>query len=212
MCGCKIIEGIKDADIKSKLCSVKSLIDLKINDNAELKQIYDEIKNTEEELYEHSVSVAEISCLLGILYNFRLDELLNLYLGALYHDNGKTMLNQNILYKPAKFSPDEKQLIEAHTSIGYKRMKMIISDKITLDIILKHHERINNTGYPNGLGEPEQSIFVRIVAVADVFQALISKRCYKEPMSMKEAINILSKDKGLDQMVVTILKQAIIEK
>ena len=204
-----ILKSIEDREIQSKVLQVKSLALMKIENTPKLKKIYEEIKHTDEVLFNHSFSVADISCLLGISYNLRLDELLNLYIGSIFHDNGKTMLNQDILYKTTEFSPDERQLIEAHTSLGYRRMKGVIADKTILDIIAKHHERINNMGYPNGLGENEQSVFVRIVAVSDVFDALISKRCYKEPFSMEEAFKIMEADKGLDQIAVTMLKSIL---
>lgn len=204
-----IIKKLKNTEIQSKALTVKSLVIQKINSIPELTKIYSEIKETDEELYKHCISVADISCVIGILYNLRLDELISLYLGSIFHDNGKTLLNQEILYKPEKFSADEKQLIEAHTSLGYKRIKCFLSDEIVLDIILKHHERLDGSGYPNGLAESEQSIFVKIVAVADVFHALISKRCYKKPMEIKEAFGILENDVGLEQIIVTIYKNIL---
>ena len=204
-----ILKNIKNNELQSKVLQVRTLALFKIDNSLELKKILKEIKETGESLYEHSLSVADIACLIGILYNLRLDELINLYLGCIFHDNGKVLLNQDILYKPSAFSTDERQLIEAHTSLGYKRIKKVISDKVILDVVAKHHERVNGTGYPNGLNENEQSVFVRIVAVADVFDALISKRCYKEPFSVDDAFEIMTKDKGLDQIVVMMLRNII---
>ena len=202
-----VISQLKDKEIQSKVLQVKELALMKIDNDCRLKDIFNEIKNSNEELYIHSILVADISCILGVLFNFRLDELMNLYFGALYHDNGKTLLNSEVLYKPDVFSADERQLAESHTSLGRKQIGRIIDNKDVLDIILKHHERIDGTGYPIGISEKEQSIFVRIVAVADVFNALTSQRCYKESMSEEQAFEILEKDKGLDQTVVYMLKK-----
>lgn len=204
-----ILKRIKDNELQSKILQVKNLALFKIENNPELKKILDDIKTTDNALYSHSTAVADISCLIGILYNLRLDELLSLYLGCIFHDNGKTLLNQDILYKPTSFSSDERQLVEAHTTLGYKRIKKITADPIILDAIEKHHERINGLGYPNGLAEHEQSIFVKIIAVADVFDALISKRCYKEAITEEKAFEIISEDNGLDQIVVMMLKSLV---
>lgn len=204
-----ILEYINKADIKSRLLQTKELTFFKINSIPELKAIYEEIKNTDVELYEHSMAVADISGILGIIYNLRLDELISLYLGAVLHDNGKTLLNQEILYKPATFSSDEKQLVEAHTSLGGKRIKHLLTDKIVSDIILKHHERVDGTGYPDGRSDNEQTLFIKIVAVADVFHALISKRCYKDAISIENAIDILEHDNGFDKIIVKMLKSIL---
>lgn len=203
-----ILENIKDKELQNKVLLVRGLTFQKIEKVKELQSIYDEIKKSDDELYEHSMAVADISCLIGLYYNMRLDELINLYLGSVFHDNGKSMLNQNILYKPETFSADERQLVEAHTSLGRRRLSHIVKDGVILDIISKHHERLDGSGYPEGLDDMRQSIYVRIVSVADVYHALISKRCYKEAMDTDEAFKVLESD-GFDQTIVTVLKTVL---
>lgn len=203
-----ILEHIKDKELQSKVLLVRGLAFQKIEHTHELKKVYEDIKKTDGELYEHSMAVADISCLIGIYYNMRLDELISLYLGSIYHDNGKAMLNQNILYKPETFSSDERQLVEAHVSLGRRRLTNVIKDSIVIDIICKHHERLDGSGYPEGLDEQRQSIYVRIVSVADVYHALISKRCYKDAMDNDNALKVLEED-GFDQTVVSVLKTVL---
>ena len=79
------------------------------------------------------------------------------------------------------------------------------------DIKLYHHEKWNGQGYPKGLKEEEIPLSARIMAIADVFDALVSKRCYKEPMPIDDAINIIIKDAGshFDPYLVEVFKTVI---
>lgn len=206
----EIINKIEDnKSVLSKLLLVRELAELKIESMPDVHSIIKSIKHNDDELFEHIVSVATISCAIGISFDMRLDELVNLYIGGLLHDNGKEMLNQDILYKPASFSLDERQLVEGHCTLGYKRVSKFIKDDIILDIILKHHERLDESGYPNGIGEKELSLFVRIVAVADIFHALTSKRCYKVPVEITEALDTIDSMNGLDLTVVFMLRKLL---
>lgn len=114
------------------------------------------------------------------------------------HDIGKIGISDTILMKPARLDPSEFELLKTHTTIGYEILKGSPSKYLQMGslIALAHHERYDGQGYPAGLREHEIPLPARIVAVADVFDALISRRPYKKPWSFGEALAELHQHKG----------------
>lgn len=139
------------------------------------------------------------------------------------HDIGKIVIPDSILCKPGKLTDDEFEIIKKHTNAGCDIIEQClrgIESELYMDVAKEmakcHHEKWNGTGYPLGLKEKEIPLSARIMAVADVFDALISKRIYKEPMSYEEAFNIIEKSKGthFDPYIVDIflgIKEKIID-
>ncbi len=159
-------------------------------------------------LYDHSASVAMMS---GIIAKSCVDKRIvykDLVLVAqcgLYHDVGKTCIPSNILNKPAKFIPEEYEIMKQHAALGEKELREIIACGTPLDPLLarvagEHHERFCGHGYPHGKkGREEEDsekgihLFTRIVTIADVYSALLMERVYKPAYSPQEAIDIMSK-------------------
>lgn len=119
------------------------------------------------------------------------------------HDVGKITVPDSILLKPGKLTDEEFKIMQSHTVNGGNIIIQILTDieseenvMLARDIALCHHEKWNGTGYPSGLAGEEIPLCARIMAVADVFDALISKRCYKKSMSIDEAFGIIEKDMG----------------
>lgn len=118
------------------------------------------------------------------------------------HDVGKIVIPDNILLKPGKLTPEEFKIIETHTVIGSEIIAsmMLNSDDMYLkhcyDISRSHHERWDGQGYPDKLQGEAIPLSARIVAVVDVYDALVSERCYKKAFSHEEAIKILEEDSG----------------
>ena len=119
------------------------------------------------------------------------------------HDLGKIVIPDAILNKPGKFTPEEFEIMKTHASAGGKIVYDIIggvADKkyvdIASDIAKYHHEKWNGSGYPNGKSGKEIPLCARIMAVADVFDALVSERCYKKPMSYKDAFALIERESG----------------
>ncbi|MDE5994400.1 MAG: HD domain-containing protein, partial [Oscillospiraceae bacterium] len=119
------------------------------------------------------------------------------------HDIGKIAVSDSILQKPGKLTEEEFERMKAHTTAGGRIVKEVlgtIEDHEYLDIAscvaMSHHEKWNGSGYPLGLKENDIPLCARIMAVADVFDALISKRCYKEQMPMDKAFDIISESGG----------------
>ncbi|MBF0349162.1 MAG: response regulator [Magnetococcales bacterium] len=121
-----------------------------------------------------------------------------LELAAAMHDSGKIGIPDSVLKAPRKLTPEEFDLVKTHATIGARILERNESPLFILaaEVALNHHERWDGTGYPNGLageGIPESA---RIVAIADVFDALTMKRPYKEPWPVERALALLQKDAG----------------
>jgi len=110
------------------------------------------------------------------------------------HDIGKIGVPDNILLKPGRHTDDERQVMQAHSNIGHGILKDSPSRFIQLGsvIALGHHEKYDGSGYPHGLSGEDIPLMARIVAVADVYDALTSKRPYKDAWSSSEAIDYIT--------------------
>jgi len=117
---------------------------------------------------------------------------------ASMHDIGKIGIPDKILMKPGKLNEKEWAIMQQHTVIGAKLLSGSKQDymKLAEEIALTHHEKWNGSGYPQGLQGERIPISGRIVAVADVFDALISKRPYKPPLSTRESFIIIKNERG----------------
>ena len=114
------------------------------------------------------------------------------------HDIGKIGIPDAILNKPAKFTPEEFEIMKNHAVIGYNMLQG--SDrkllKTSATIAYEHHEKWDGSGYPRGLKGQDIHIYGRITAIADVFDALGSDRCYKKAWELDRILNLFKEEKG----------------
>ena len=142
----------------------------------------------------HSTSVSEISEAIGREMGLNEESLRILRVGGLLHDIGKIGIPDSILNKPGKLTKEEFDIIKTHPIEGERILKPIIKEKEILHIVRNHHEMLNGSGYPDGLKGKDVPMFARIATVADVFDAMTSKRAYREPIEKEKVINhMLSK-------------------
>jgi response regulator RpfG family c-di-GMP phosphodiesterase len=146
----------------------------------------------------HVKRVAEYSYLLAILVGLSEEECEILRQASPMHDIGKVAIPDSILTKPGKLDPDEMIQMKTHAQKGYELLKT--SDrpllKIAATVALEHHEKWDGTGYPNGLKEEQISIYGRITAISDVFDALGSDRYYKKAWKDEDIFTFFKEEKG----------------
>jgi len=146
----------------------------------------------------HVKRVAEVARILGRIYGLTREEIETLGIAASIHDVGKLAIADAILNKPDKLTPEEFAAMKHHSAIGHEMLKK--SDRAILQaaalIALEHHEYYNGTGYPHGLKDNEIHIYSRIVALADVFDALGNHRVYKQPWPTEDIVHYIQEQRG----------------
>jgi HD-GYP domain-containing protein (c-di-GMP phosphodiesterase class II) len=134
--------------------------------------------------FKHSINVAIISGLIGRWFGYEGEELSELVLTGLLHDIGKALVPLTILNKPGKLSAVEMDVIKTHPAAGHHLVfdSASISEAVR-DGIMHHHERLDGSGYPAGLEDGQVGTFARIVAIADIYDAMTSDRVYRKKLT-----------------------------
>ena len=158
---------------------------------------------------EHVNRMAHVAALLGDRLQLDHGQVRLLRIAAPMHDVGKIALTDQILRKPGPLTADERKEMQRHTIVGHEILSGTDSEllRVAATIALTHHERFDGTGYPEGLAGYDIPLAGRITAVADVFDALLSDRCYRPALPIDEAIEIVTAGRGsqFDPMIVDIL-------
>ena len=146
----------------------------------------------------HVKRVAEYSKLLAKLYGLEEAECDILFTASPMHDIGKVGIPDYILHKTAKFTSEEFEIMKTHTMVGYEILKNSKREilKAAAIVARDHHEKWDGSGYPKGSKAEEIHIYGRITAIADVFDALGSDRCYKKAWSEEDIFKLLKNEKG----------------
>ena len=153
----------------------------------------------------HSERVTRYAVALGERLGLSASDRDVLWRGATLHDIGKICIPDAILNKPGPLTPEEFELVKQHPVNGVQMVEPLSSVRELLPIIRSHHERLDGRGYPDGLAGNQIPLLVRVVSVADVYDAVRSDRPYRAAMPHKDALNILRKDAasgGLDSDLV----------
>jgi putative two-component system response regulator len=147
---------------------------------------------------EHIRRISEYSKILAKELGLNNDEIYIIEHASIMHDVGKLGIADKILLKPAKLTNEEMEVMKTHSLIGAKILEDPSSPIMAAarEIALYHHEKYDGSGYPYGLKGKNIPLMARIVAVVDVFDALVSKRCYKDAFTFEHAITILQEGKG----------------
>jgi response regulator RpfG family c-di-GMP phosphodiesterase len=171
------------------------------------------VEKRSRETGNHVKRVAEISRLLALEVGLSEAEAETLAIASPLHDLGKIAIPDGILNKPGRHTPEEQEIMRTHAEIGYLMLKNSKRRILQAAAIVahEHHERWDGAGYPQGLAGSDIHIYGRITAVADVFDALGSSRCYKTPWALEDIKALFERERGkqFDPQLVDILFEKI---
>lgn len=166
-----------------------------------------DIRSVDDYTFSHSVNVCILSLIIGIGLGYSGERLRELGIGSILHDIGKVRVPQEIMKKPFQLSTEEFEEVKRHTYYGYEILKETNGISMTAShIALGHHERIDGSGYPYQLKGENIHKAARIVAVADVYDALTSDRIYRKKLMHHEVIDYITslRSHHFDQEVVDV--------
>lgn len=167
---------------------------------------------TDNYLFNHSLNVCLYSTLLGMGMGMSRDELMVLGLGSILHDIGKMKMPPEILFKPGKLTDDEHTTIQRHAEIGYAMLKDLPNiPLIAAHCAFQHHERIDGSGYPRGIVGNDIHQYAKIIAIADVYDALTTHRIYRKAKLPHDAMELLYASAGtkFDKSLIELFFQKI---
>lgn len=152
------------------------------------------MRNYDDSTYTHCLNVSLLCNIFGQWIHLPQPELEVLTLSGLFHDIGKLEIPQSIIMKPAKLTDSEYKMIQKHPLLGYELLKDRNIDNRIKNAALMHHERLDGSGYPQKLKGDQIDELAKIVAIADVYDALTSKRIYRDPLCPFEVLHIFEKE------------------
>lgn len=163
-----------------------------IDENDSLAVDISTLKISDEYTFKHSVDVATISMIIAKNQGFSDQEVQQIGICGLLHDLGKSEIPPEILNKPGRLTEKEFDLMKKHPLIGYQMInpKKEIPNECKLGV-LQHHEKINGEGYPFGLKAEKIHPFAKILSVADIYDALVTERPYKEAFTPRDAVEMI---------------------
>ncbi len=178
----------KDVDYREATPVVDSFIESVFRNDAAAATMF-KLKRFDEYSYTHCINVAVLSIILGKHVGLDKATLRDIGIAGMFHDVGKARIPEAILNKPGKLSPQEFHVMKTHVLESYKIMRE--QKGLPADVlrgILEHHERYDGTGYPRGIARGDIGNYARVISVVDVYDALTSKRCYRDAVPASSAL------------------------
>lgn len=166
-----------------------------IADTAHVVQLI--IKAEDPFIADHQERVAKLAAALAEDLGLPKEEIEGVYVAANFHDIGKFFVPTQILSKPEELTPKERKVMQRHVNPGHDILSYIKFRWPVATAVLQHHERLDGSGYPAGLKEDEISLEARILAVADVMEAMASDRPYREGLGVDAALTEISQNSGM---------------
>ena len=170
------------------------------------------LRVNDEYTFKHSVDVASMAMIIAKRNKMSSKDVYQIGVAGLLHDLGKCDIPNDILNKPDKLTDDEFTIMKKHPVYGYNilKNKSGVSNEILLGV-LQHHEKINGSGYPMGVTTKNMSPYAQILAVADIYDALVTERPYKKAFSPRDAIEmIMAMTRELDMKSIRLLLNTVI--
>lgn len=198
-----------------RLKETLSIVDLIINElegDCQFFIDFNEFRRLDNYTYVHSVNVAILATLIGLQMGLKGETLRNLTMGAIFHDIGKSAIPFGILNKPSGLTKAEFEVMKRHPVFGEEILRFSGVPREALKIVRHHHERWNGEGYPDGIRQRAININAQIVAVADVFDALVADRPYRKGLPPYHALEIVIAGSGkeFNEDVVKNFRQCLI--
>jgi len=145
----------------------------------------------------HQKRVAELACAIAMEMGLPEEKVKEIELAALVHDIGKVSVSADLLTRPDRLGETEYNIIKNHPQAGYEILERAEFPHLIGHIILQHHERLNGSGYPQGLSGDDIILEARIMAVADVVEAIASQRSYRKALGIDRALKEITRYKNL---------------
>ena len=178
-------------DIASATPIVEQIVQ-SITRNADALTSIIKLRQSDEYTYTHCVNVSILSSCYSKFLNHSEEKAFTIGMAGLFHDLGKALVPQSILNAPRKLNDEEFAIMQNHPGLGYKQLIKV--NNIAQDVLAgaaEHHEKFDGTGYPLGLVGDQISLTGKIIGLADVYDALTSRRVYKEGMPAHKALAIM---------------------
>lgn len=184
-----IVSSQEEIDTDHLLDEVSKIL-FQCSTNIELFNMLHCMRQYDDTTYIHSLNVSLICNIIGKWLRFTPEDLEVITLAGLLHDLGKLMIPSSIITKPAKLTKEEFSTIKTHTLRGYDILKNKRVDDRIKRAALMHHERCDGSGYPAGLLSNDIDPFAKLVAIADVYDAMTCARVYRGPLCPFQVVNI----------------------
>lgn len=188
----------------------KILTDIKESDD--VISILSDVYCYDSYIFTHSLNVTIYTIGLGMELKFNEKQLFEIGLGAILHDVGKIMVPKEILEKNGRLTNEEFEIIKNHSRAGFDLLRNAPNiSLITAHCAFQHHERLNGSGYPQGISGDQIHLYAKILAVADVFDAVTSNRVYRKAMLPHEGLEILYAGAGtlFDKQIVEMFSRTV---
>lgn len=176
------------------------------------RTMVDMMESKDPYIKDHSNGVCSLASSIASQMGCSQEEVDMLNFACYFHDVGKVAIRDHILLKSGPLSDKDFEIMKSHTIIGEKLLEPLDLLDIEKTVIRHHHERIDGSGYPDGLRGDEISLFARVVAVADVYDAMVSHRCYRPAYPPEEVLKFLRSQAGkkFDALAVEALESVIL--
>jgi len=197
----RVMEEFKSSgqvDIEAGSSAVENIA-ASVSRNANALLAISKLRTKDDYTFSHCINVATEAVIFAKHLGYDTASLHTIGLAGFFHDLGKLGVPLAILNSPRRLTPEEFSVMRQHPTIGYEHLKKIpgLSD-LVIHSALEHHERVNGTGYPNGKKEDEIGPGGKILAIVDVYDALSSRRVYKDPIAPHKSLGLLYSMRGTD--------------
>lgn len=200
---------------KIEFKNLQTCIDSVITDilkNPDVQVSLNDIASNDEYTFTHSVSTMVYSLMIGRKLGYSDQMMQVLGLGTLLHDIGKLIIEKDVMFKEGQLTKEEYEYVKMHTLYGYQTLRRFAAMPEQARLIAyTHHERLDGGGYPRGLRGDEINEFSRIVAIADVYDALTTNRCYRKKWPAHKAMEFLyeKSETEFDHILVGLFTQQL---